>query len=224
IPDHTAAIDKTLLKLDTLISSVDKLASPTPSDYSEYLLMLDTRLEQLNYNLFGDDILPPASAFSAYAADAASGGVGFDDRIVDSLKRISTVLGNHNVPNSISSDLYDIKLDQEHIFDQLIAYFPKFLEALDKSADTDPYFREDDDDNSLNTLIDTLTPIINNVVNSVYIGQLLSFTDEVTNGISFTNGIVTGIYESLGPSFSKAVLLGAGFTLIAVVIRKERAA
>lgn len=80
----------------------------------------------------------------------------------------------------------------------------------------------DDDGDDSNGLYTFVSDTLEDVSSSINFSEFITFSDDLMSGISFTNNLVGSIYNNLG-DLKPVVLCGAGFTLVAIVLKKERA-
>lgn len=198
IPDYSSALSDISAKLDKGLSA----PSITMPDYSDYFASIYSSLEYLNNGLLGGG----ASLFSSRAS--FSGGL---------------------LPDLYTA-LTDTNSDYFNSFDDSLREALQGVEFNITVTDPDPQLKPFDifnNDNEIDidvkTLLDTLSDMFTQFAASGYIAGILKFSPDVTNGITFVNESVDSLYSVLGSDFAPVVMLGVGFTLVSVVIKKERA-
>ena len=144
---------------------------------------------------------------------------------IDSFNDSAVISAINSVENSINSLNIPDSFDDSAIIDAINGISINVSGGVyqDDSGllgDICDYF--DDDGMDSNGLYTFVSDTLDDVSQNIHFSDFITFSDDLMRGIKFTNRLVGSVYDNLG-DLKPVILCGAGFTLVAIVLRKERA-
>ncbi len=180
---------------------------------NKYLDKINNSISDISYIDYSDKFDSIIGSLDSYIGkyDAIIYGLGTDGYINHSLNNVKDAINNISVGGSDGSSLipYFVEIDSD------IDYIKGVLSV---NTVSDLF---NDDDTKDDDLFDNVKASILTLVNGTWISGMLNVGSTIKDGASFITSTVSTVYIKMG-AIAPIFTLGASFTLVAIVIRKER--
>ncbi len=180
---------------------------------NKYLDKINNSISDISYIDYSDKFDSIIGSLDSYIGkyDAIIYGLGTDGYINHSLNNVKDAINNISVGGSDGSSLipYFVEIDSD------IDYIKGVLSV---NTVSDLF---NDDDTKDDDLFDNVKASILTLVNGTWISGMLNVGSTIKDGASFIKSTVSTVYIKMG-AIAPIFTLGASFTLVAIVIRKER--